>query len=287
MSTTTLPSAMEAARQTLDAWVREVIEWHFDPATGCPFWLDWAAKAGWDPRREVHAYDDLDKFGGFEDEWLRGGPGAQVGAERLRRQARLHLRNRRQHRRAQGAHQHRRLPHRLRELQQDAARRGVSERRRLDLDRPQRSAAAAPGGRAPLPASRRHLLRRGPRSALGDQAAEAQRLRRGGALQAARRRSGADVDEGAREHQVHLHDAEAARGAVRTGVAQEARHHRRLLRRHRDDAAVPPLRRRGTARRHLLRADLRQHADGAGDAQAADRRTTTGRSSTSRRRRAR
>ena len=37
---------MEAARQRLDAWVREVIEWHFDPATGCPFWLDWAAKAG-------------------------------------------------------------------------------------------------------------------------------------------------------------------------------------------------------------------------------------------------
>ena len=44
---------------------------------------------------------------------------------------------------------------------------------------------------------------------------------------------------------------------------------RRLLRRHRDDAAVPPLRGRGAARRHLLRADLRQHADGPGDAQAA------------------
>ena len=54
--------------------MREVIEWHFDPATGCPFWLNWAAKAGWDPRREVHCYADLDKFGGFEDEWLRGGP---------------------------------------------------------------------------------------------------------------------------------------------------------------------------------------------------------------------
>ena len=65
---------MEAARQRLDAWVREVIEWHFDPATGCPFWLDWAARAGWDPRKEVHAYADLDKFGGFQDEWLRGGP---------------------------------------------------------------------------------------------------------------------------------------------------------------------------------------------------------------------
>ncbi len=74
MSTTTLPTAIEAARQTLDAWVREVIEWHFNPATGSPFWLDWAARAGWDPRKEVHAYADLDKFGGFQDEWLRGGP---------------------------------------------------------------------------------------------------------------------------------------------------------------------------------------------------------------------
>ena len=47
---------------------------------------------------------------------------------------------------------------------------------------------------------------------------------------------------------------------------QGARHHRHLLRRHRDDAAVPPLRRRGAVRRRLLRADLRQHADGPGDA---------------------
>ena len=65
---------MEAARQALDAWTREVIDWHFDPATGCPFWLNWAGRAGWDPRTEVRSYADLDKFGGFEDEWLRGGP---------------------------------------------------------------------------------------------------------------------------------------------------------------------------------------------------------------------
>ena len=58
----------------LDAWVREVVGWHFDPATGCPFWLQWAEKAGWDPRAEVQGFDDLKKFGHFEDEWLRGGP---------------------------------------------------------------------------------------------------------------------------------------------------------------------------------------------------------------------
>ena len=65
---------LEKARTTLDAWVRELMQWHFNPDTGCPFWLDWAKKAGWDPRTEVKDYDDLDKFGGFQDEWLRGGP---------------------------------------------------------------------------------------------------------------------------------------------------------------------------------------------------------------------
>src|SRR5882672_2190740 len=62
------------AATSLDAWVRELIQWHFDPATGCPFWLEWASKAGWDPRKEVESYADLNKFGYFEDEWLRGGP---------------------------------------------------------------------------------------------------------------------------------------------------------------------------------------------------------------------
>jgi hypothetical protein len=61
-------------RERLDAWVREVVAWHFDPKTGTPFWLDFAAKARWDPRTEVRGYDDLARFGFFQDEWLRGGP---------------------------------------------------------------------------------------------------------------------------------------------------------------------------------------------------------------------
>ena len=64
----------KTAREALDAWVREVVAWHFDPATGTPFWLDFARDAGWDPRREVHGYADLERFGYFQDEWLRGGP---------------------------------------------------------------------------------------------------------------------------------------------------------------------------------------------------------------------
>ncbi|MGI8782125.1 MAG: hypothetical protein ACR2L2_00535 [Acidobacteriota bacterium] len=64
----------KAARGTLDAWVREIVAWHFDPATGTPFWLDFARTLDWDPRREINGYDDLDRFGFFQDEWLRGGP---------------------------------------------------------------------------------------------------------------------------------------------------------------------------------------------------------------------
>jgi phenylacetate-coenzyme A ligase PaaK-like adenylate-forming protein len=73
MSTVALDT-LSAARAALDAWVRELMQWHFDPAVGCPFWLEFAKRAGWDPRREVQTYGDLDKFGFFQDEWLRGGP---------------------------------------------------------------------------------------------------------------------------------------------------------------------------------------------------------------------
>ena len=48
--------------------------WHFDTATGCPFWLNYAQTLGFDPRDVVQTYDDLEKLGPFQDEWLRGGP---------------------------------------------------------------------------------------------------------------------------------------------------------------------------------------------------------------------
>jgi len=62
------------AREALDAQVRECVAWHFDPATGTPFWLDYARKLGWDPRKEICGFADLGKLGLFQDEWLRGGP---------------------------------------------------------------------------------------------------------------------------------------------------------------------------------------------------------------------
>ncbi len=67
-------SKVRAARDALDAHVRDIVAWHFNPETGCPFWLEFAAKAGFDPRKEVQSFADLKKMGNFEDEWLRGGP---------------------------------------------------------------------------------------------------------------------------------------------------------------------------------------------------------------------
>ena len=40
--------AVKSAAQKLDAHLREVIQWHFSPDTGTPFWLEWAKKAGWE-----------------------------------------------------------------------------------------------------------------------------------------------------------------------------------------------------------------------------------------------
>ena len=65
---------MREARERLDAWTCEMMEWHFNPETGCPFWLERAKSLSFDPRRDITKYEDLDLFGNFEDEWLRGGP---------------------------------------------------------------------------------------------------------------------------------------------------------------------------------------------------------------------
>ena len=61
-------------KERLDAHVREIVAWHFNPDTGCPFWLDFASKLTWDPRKEIKTFEDLRKFPPFEDEWLCGGP---------------------------------------------------------------------------------------------------------------------------------------------------------------------------------------------------------------------
>ncbi len=61
----------EEAKTQLDNQVREIINWHFSPETGCQFWLEWAQK-NFDPRGVVNSYEDIiAKFPHFQDEWLR------------------------------------------------------------------------------------------------------------------------------------------------------------------------------------------------------------------------
>src|SRR5580693_6667119 len=78
MSTATtgvdLSVKIKEAAGRLDAQVRDIVEWHFNPDTGCPFWLEFAAKLTGDPRKEVQSFADLRRFPPFQDEWLRGGP---------------------------------------------------------------------------------------------------------------------------------------------------------------------------------------------------------------------
>jgi len=78
MTTPTIPAAVQAkvqkTREQLDAHVREIVRWHFSPDTGTPFWIEQAKSYKFDPLKDVNNFDDLKKFGLFEDEWLRGGP---------------------------------------------------------------------------------------------------------------------------------------------------------------------------------------------------------------------
>ena len=80
------PEAIQQACVQLDVHLREIIQWHFSPETGCPFWLDWALK-NFDPRQEVKCFVDLvEKFPHFQDDWLRDlQPDAWVPAKYRRR----------------------------------------------------------------------------------------------------------------------------------------------------------------------------------------------------------
>jgi phenylacetate-coenzyme A ligase PaaK-like adenylate-forming protein len=67
-------AAVRQAREKLDAHVREIVRWHFSPETGTPFWLEKAKSFKFNPLKDINKFDDLQLFGHFEDEWLRGGP---------------------------------------------------------------------------------------------------------------------------------------------------------------------------------------------------------------------
>jgi hypothetical protein len=74
IQTNTLTEKVHQAQNKLDQHVREIVNWHFDPETGCRFWLDYAQNLDFDPIKEIGGYQDLKILGPFQDEWLRGGP---------------------------------------------------------------------------------------------------------------------------------------------------------------------------------------------------------------------
>lgn len=53
----------------LDAHVRAMVRWHFDAATGSPYWLRRAATLGFDPLTDVQGFADLALFPPVADEW--------------------------------------------------------------------------------------------------------------------------------------------------------------------------------------------------------------------------
>ena len=73
-----LAAKVRAAREQLDAHVRDIVRWHFSPDTGTPFWLERAKSFKFDPLKDVQVFDDLKLFGLFEDDWLRCAPGENI-----------------------------------------------------------------------------------------------------------------------------------------------------------------------------------------------------------------
>ena len=69
-----LDSLVSQARQKLDAQTVDVVQLHFHPELGAPYWLEKAKTLKFDPLKEIKCFDDLKKFPLFDDEDFRGGP---------------------------------------------------------------------------------------------------------------------------------------------------------------------------------------------------------------------
>ena len=220
------PSSTELsrAREALDQWVRDLMQWHFSPETGAPFWLEWAGEGrlGSAPRGPRPTTTSTSSARSRTS----GCAAARCGAGCRRA-----------------------TPDRPIYVFETGGSTGVPKSRiniddfRIDYSHVQRHAARtstsrrAPTGSSSGPPARGGCAWRSStwrsiaaasasgrsRSALGDQADQEGRDRDGGALQAPRHRPGADAAQGARHHQVHVHHAQAARGAVRAHLAEEGR----------------------------------------------------------------
>lgn len=59
---------------SLDEWVREIISWHFNSETGSPFWFKRKEMLNFDPMTDIRGYNDLEKFGFFNEDDLKKTP---------------------------------------------------------------------------------------------------------------------------------------------------------------------------------------------------------------------
>lgn len=75
--TSTKPRANSAHRAALDAKIKTLMAWHFNPATGSQFWLDRAETLSFDPLTDVRGADDLLLFPDFSED-LRTVPVQQL-----------------------------------------------------------------------------------------------------------------------------------------------------------------------------------------------------------------
>jgi phenylacetate-coenzyme A ligase PaaK-like adenylate-forming protein len=66
-----MQAQIDEAKGLLDDHVRRMVEHHFSPETGTPYWLYWAKQAGWSPVQTITGFDDLAKLGPFDLAELR------------------------------------------------------------------------------------------------------------------------------------------------------------------------------------------------------------------------
>ena len=156
--TATLPSGLEtkaaAARSALDAWVREVVPGTSARRPARP--SGWSARSARASTRATRSRATPTSHASAPSR-TSGCAAARCGSwvpKGLRGPAGLRLRDGRLHRRAQGADQHRRLPH---STTRRSARRCPDEFFPKGADwlhgGPERAAPPAPGRRAPLPST--------------------------------------------------------------------------------------------------------------------------------------
>jgi len=71
MEPTRSPRPQITQTADLDDWVRHVVDIHFHPVHGTPYWIERAKELGIDARRDVRGYDDLELLGFFPIDALR------------------------------------------------------------------------------------------------------------------------------------------------------------------------------------------------------------------------